>query len=225
MFQGFSEQTIDFMWGIRFNNEKNWFEQHKETYLQTFYRPMQELSQEVYQAIDSAYPSLGLVRRVTRIYRDARRLRGRGPYKDRLWFTLERPSEDWVDHPVLWFELEPEGYSYGMGCYLAPPVLMAKFRARLDADPAPFSKLVRKLNRQGHFLLESQPYKRPKGDPGPLLFDWYNARTFSLIRQRDHDDLLYSHKLVDELAASFQELMPFYWYFLALEGDPDPRSA
>ena len=46
-----------------------------------------------------------------------------------------------------------------------------------------------------------------------------------MIRQRDHDDLLYSHKLVDELADSFQELMPFYCYFLALEGDPDPRSA
>ena len=31
MFQGFSNETIDFMWGIRFNNEKSWFEQHKET--------------------------------------------------------------------------------------------------------------------------------------------------------------------------------------------------
>ena len=26
MFQGFSDKTIDFMWGIRFNNEKTWFE-------------------------------------------------------------------------------------------------------------------------------------------------------------------------------------------------------
>ncbi|MFQ9918985.1 MAG: hypothetical protein ACLRWQ_24090 [Flavonifractor plautii] len=25
MFQGFSGATVDFMWGIRFNNEKGWF--------------------------------------------------------------------------------------------------------------------------------------------------------------------------------------------------------
>ena len=40
MFQGFSDATIDFMWGIRFNNERSWFEANKETYLRTFYQPM-----------------------------------------------------------------------------------------------------------------------------------------------------------------------------------------
>ena len=225
MFQGFSDQTIDFMWGIRFNNERGWFEQHKEEYLQTFYRPMQALSQEVWEAVDGAYPDLGLVRRVTRIYRDARRLHGRGPYKDRLWFTLERPAEEWEIRPACWCELEPEGYSYGLGYYMAPPVMMAKFRARLDADPKPFSKLARQLARQERFHLEAQPYKRPKGDPDPLLYDWYNARSFSLSCDRAHDSLLFSHDLVDELAAGFGELTPFYRYFLSLEGDPDPRFA
>ena len=32
MFQGFSQETVDFMWGIRFNNEKSWFEAHKADY-------------------------------------------------------------------------------------------------------------------------------------------------------------------------------------------------
>ena len=25
MFQGYSQETVDFMWGIRFNNERGWF--------------------------------------------------------------------------------------------------------------------------------------------------------------------------------------------------------
>ena len=29
MFQGFSQETVDFMWGIRFNNDRGWFEAHK----------------------------------------------------------------------------------------------------------------------------------------------------------------------------------------------------
>ena len=224
MFQGFSQETIDFLWGIRFNNEKSWFEAHKEVYLQRLYRPMQALSQEVWEALDGAFPDLELIRRVTRIYRDARRLHGRGPYKDRLWFTLERPSEDWTVRPVFWFELEPEGYSYGLGCYQAPPVMMAKLRARLDADPKPFSRLVRKFARQDRFHLEAQPSKRPKGDPGPLLYDWYNARSLSLCCDRSHDALLFSPELAEELAAGFRALAPFYRYFLLLEGDPDPRD-
>ena len=47
MFQGFSGATVDFMWGIRFNNEKSWFEAHKEEYLTHFQRPMKELANEV----------------------------------------------------------------------------------------------------------------------------------------------------------------------------------
>ena len=48
MFTGFTGETVDFMWGIRFNNERDWFEAHKQIYLEHFYHPMRELGDEVY---------------------------------------------------------------------------------------------------------------------------------------------------------------------------------
>ena len=80
MFTGFTDETVDFMWGIRFNNERAWFEAHKEIYLTHFYQPMRELGDELYDYIAAKRPDLGLIRKVTRIYRDVRRLHGRGPY-------------------------------------------------------------------------------------------------------------------------------------------------
>ena len=32
MFQGYDQQTVDFLWGIRFNNDRSWFQEHKEQY-------------------------------------------------------------------------------------------------------------------------------------------------------------------------------------------------
>ena len=29
MFQGYTQETVDFMWGIRFNNERGWFFEHQ----------------------------------------------------------------------------------------------------------------------------------------------------------------------------------------------------
>ena len=66
------------MWGIRFNNERSWFEAHKQVYLTHFYRPMCDLADEVYEFLRQERPDAGLIRKVTRIYRDARRLHGRG---------------------------------------------------------------------------------------------------------------------------------------------------
>ena len=47
MFEGFRPETIDFLWGIRFNNEKSWFEAHKQEYLDYLYNPMKELAAAV----------------------------------------------------------------------------------------------------------------------------------------------------------------------------------
>lgn len=226
MFQGFSDRTIDFLWGIRFNNEKSWFEAHKEDYLRDLYRPMVELNREVWERLSAAAPNLPLVGKVSRIYRDARRLHGRGPYKDHLWWSIQRPSEEeFSRRPVFWFELEPEGWSYGMGYYQAPPLTMAKLRQRLDTRPAPFAKLARQLERDGIFALETEPYKRPKGDPGALLRPWYNARSFDLKRDhRGHQAILFCHDLADRVGEDLETLMPVYRYILSVEADPDPRA-
>ena len=226
MFQGFSDRTIDFMWGIRFNNEKSWFEANKETYLRDFYQPMRELNREVWERLNAAAPDLGLFGKVSHIYRDARRLHGRGPYKDHLWWSIQRPTdEEFARRPVLWFELEPEGWSYGMGYYQAPPVTMAKLRHRLDHDPAPFEKLVRQIKKQDRFTLETEDYKRPKGHLNALLDPWYNARSFALSRDhKGHQPVLYSHDLVDLVGEDLETLLPIYRYILSVEADPDPRN-
>ena len=53
MFKGFSPETIDFLWGIRLNNNREWFMEHKAEYQKTLYEPMKELAQEVSPAFIS----------------------------------------------------------------------------------------------------------------------------------------------------------------------------
>ena len=223
MFEGFSGATVDFMWGIRFNNEKSWFEAHKEEYLTHFQRPMKELANEVYARFLDKHPDLDLVCKVSRIYRDARRLFGRDPYKDHLWFTLRRPKEEWVSLPAFYFEIAPEYYSFGMGCYDATPVTMAKLRARIDRDPKPVEQLARKLEKSP-FQLEVELYKRPKGDPGPLLAPWYNRKSISFARDENCEGLLFQPELADQVLEGFRFLKPYYDYMLSLAGDPAPEG-
>ena len=225
MFTGFTDETVDFMWGIRFNNERSWFEAHKEIYLEHFYRPMVELADEIYAFLREQRPDYGLVRKVTRIYRDARRLHGRGPYKESLWFTVEQPSEQWTAHPVFWFELMSEGWTCGMGYYMPRPVTMAKLRARIDRDPGTMEKMMRALSRQETFVLETEDYRRPKSAaPSPLLEPWYRAKSFSITHSDKLTDALFSREIVDWLKEQLPFLLPWYDYFVTLDGDPDPRD-
>ena len=92
MFQGYTQGAIDFLWGLKLNNERPWFQAHKEEFLQLVDQPTRELCAQLTEEMTAAYPKLGLEPKVRRIYRDARRLFGRGPYKDHLWFSLRKPG-------------------------------------------------------------------------------------------------------------------------------------
>ena len=223
MFQGFSQSAIDFLWGIRFNNERPWFEEHKQEYLDLLAVPMKELAVQTQAAMQEKFPDLQLQVRVSRIYRDARRLHGRGPYKDHLWFVLHRSKDERMGAvPAFYFEIAPEYFSIGMGYYSATPLTMAKFRARIDREPAVMEKLARRLEKQDRFVLEGKEYARPKGDPGKLLAPWYNLRSVALTWDRNCEGSLFTPELADEILDGFVFLEPYFQYFDSLDGDMTP---
>jgi len=47
MFTGFSDATIDFLWELRFHNERPWFLEHKQVFLDTLDRPMKALAADM----------------------------------------------------------------------------------------------------------------------------------------------------------------------------------
>ena len=225
MFEGFSQLTIDFMWNLRFNNNKQWFEEHKDEYLRDFLGPMKALGRDVFDRISSDYGKRGFILKVSRIYKDARRVRGGEPYRSNLWFTIEHPSEEWVSTPVFWFDLGPENWSYGLGYYQARPETMAKLRARIDRDTKAFEKLTGLLGKQEEFVLDGPDYARKKEPPTPGTSQWYNKKSFSLIHNHTNGDELFSPEFATRLVTGYSTLMPFFDYFITLDSDPVPGTA
>jgi len=222
MFEGFSKNTIDFMWNLRFNNNKPWFEEHKDEYKRDFLTPMKALGQEVFERVAADFGNRGFIHKVSRIYKDARRVRDGEPYRTNLWFSIERPSEEWTGTPVFWFELMPENWSYGLGYYSARPETLVKLRARIDKNPKAFEKLIAPLEKQDEFILEGPNYVRKKEAPTPKTAEWYNKKSFSLIHKQPNGEELFSPKLAERIIAGYAFLMPFYDYLVGLEADPMP---
>jgi len=222
MFNGFSQSTIDFMWNLRFNNNRLWFEEHKDEFIRVFQDPMKALGREVFERISSDFEEHGFLFKVSRIYKDARRVKGGDPYRTNLWFSIEKPSEEWTSTPVFWFELAPENWSYGLGYYSALAKTMAKHRARIDKNPKKFHKLVAPLDNQDEFILDGPEYSRKKEAPTPDLEAWYNKKTFALIHDQPITEELFSRDLVERIIKGYTLLMPLYNYFITLDSDPDP---
>ena len=216
MFQGFSEATSQFLWGLALNNERSWFEAHREEYEKTLRQPFQALAKETEAIMNERFPEKELSLHVARIYRDARRLFGRGPYKDHLWFSL-KSRNGLLCGPMFWFEIGAADYSYGVGFYSATPLQMDAFRKSVDANPAKLERLANALSKLSKFRLDGDEYKRPKRNAGDLLDSWYNKKHLSLIFEDNFGGELFSKDLPQILADAYTALMPYYDYFCSFD--------
>ncbi len=212
MFEGFTPEAIDFLWGIRFNNNKTWFEENKKIYTEQLYRPIKELAAEVFEPLSSVP---GLKCKVSRIYRDARLPNyAEAPYKTSLWFCIRRECFSWSENPALFFEINPEGCAYGFGLFRPKAAVMTAFRAELAENPKPFLDIVRKIEETTDIRLTGDTYYRKKPCPSPELERFYNLKNFSAYNQYPAGEELFSAALSARVRDTLTALLPLNEYLL-----------
>ena len=210
MFTGFTPETFDFLWGIRMNNRRDWFLEHKQQYVTTLYEPMKALGAELFEPFREAP---GNVLKVSRIYRDAR-LHHPNPYKESLWICIRQDVDWWAENPCLFFEICPEGVSYGFFLWHPKAAVMEQFRRDLQAQPREFPELVQSVQAAVGMPISAQCYKRPKTPENPALAPYFAWKEqIGCIREEAPGPDLFTPELKDRVAAHFQGLIPLYQYF------------
>ena len=208
VFQGFSPETMDFLWGIRFNNNREWFAAHKEQYLRTLYEPMQALAAELATSFDHVE---GMQPHVSRIYRDMR-MHPPTFYKDSLWLCFQRRVRGGVlENPCLFFEIKPEGVEYGLFLWRPKTAAMEQFRKHLAERPGEFLSLLSNTRAQTGLPVTAECYKRPKPAPVPELselFAWKGS--IGCTRVEAVGENLFSPEVGQRAEALFRQLRPLY---------------
>lgn len=222
MFSGFDNELIDFFWALRFNNNRPWFNEHKQTYVGKIYEPMKELSREVCAGMEEAY-GLESLWKCSRIYRDARRPQPKGPYRDCIWFVLAE-QERWSIAPTFYAEISAEGLEYGFGSYCCTTEYMQNIRARMAANPAEIERLICEFEKDGKYRVDGESYKRPKGHISARIDPWYNRKRIGFSAFEEWNDDNMSAALPQYLVERFGVLMPLYrWMWQCVPQDAESR--
>lgn len=210
-------RAMDFLFQLSVHNERSWFQEHKLEFESVLNRPFRELAEETCALMAKRFPDCGFGLHVSRIYRDARRLFGRGPYHDHLWFSLQR--EDCRHQgPMLWFEFGLSGTSHGLGYWERSADQAAAFRRKIDSDPKRFEGLLLSVPDRERSRLWGEEYKRPKGRYNDLIDPWYNRKQASIGYDDYFGEELFTDGLPRLLTDSFAGLMGLYHYMMEAAG-------
>ena len=209
MFEGFSPETVDFLWGIRMNNNREWFLAHKSDYPRYLYEPMKALGQYLFEPY-ADHP--GVLLKVSRIYRDAR-LHHPQPYKESLWICIRRDVQWWGENPCQYFEITPEGISYGMVFWKPRAASMEAFRRQIAQDPQPFLSLVERTEDVTGIPVTADLYKRSKPCPSEELERFFRWKgNISCIWQEPFGEDVFRPELAQRVRERITMLDPLTEY-------------
>ncbi len=220
-FQGFSRKAFRFLKDLGANNDKRWFDAHRNQYDQYLLEPLRSLVNDLADFmldIDLSIEVAPAVNKtISRIHRDTRFSNDKSPFRNNVWLVFKRPGKDWSSRSCGYFlEINAAWYRYGLGFYDAAPDVMAAFRRRIDQDPKGFIKAIEWFDAQHVFQLEGETYKRHKGPDKPEpIRKWYNYKSFFLTCNRKIDQAILSPRLVEDLMKGFGMSAPLYRYMLA----------
>ena len=158
-FQGFAPETFEFLRNLKANNNKTWFEAHRQAYQEYLLQPLRDLVVEMggfMLTIDPYFEVRPAINKtISRIHRDLRFSRDKSPYKSTMWITFKRPWKDWKEAPAYFFELSSDSYRYGMGFYSASKNTMDRLREQIDRKPQEFLEAITFYPKQQYNLWTS----------------------------------------------------------------------
>jgi len=217
IFTGFTKETFAFLQGLAENNNKPWFQEHRDDYDAHLLGPFQQLVAAMSGAmltIDSRFETRPAVdKTISRIYRDIRFSKDKSPYRANMWLSFKRPKKEWKGAPAYFFELSLDGYRYGMGFYDAGRSNMDRLRELMAADVPGFQRLIATLDGEHPFEVKGDLYKRVlRPDLPEDVQAWYQRKNLYLMVEPAMDQRLFSPQLADHLLAGFEQLAPIYHF-------------
>ena len=216
-FTGFTQGTFDFFAGLKENNCKSWFEEHRTVYEQEVLQPLKAFVLAMTPAMFSIDSQMNFQpnKIVSRIYRDIRFSTDKSPYKTNMWITFQRIVPNWEAFPAFYMEISDEGYQYGMGLYMAKKSIMDEYRAKIEYEPESFRRMTEDLIVKHHFILGGEEYKRPISNSLPDYFQtWFQRKSIYLYKIGSIGKELFDEGFAQYLFKEFALLQPLYNFWV-----------
>jgi uncharacterized protein (TIGR02453 family) len=212
-FEGFPKQGIAFLKRLKKNNNRPWFQAHKEEYEQHVRFPMQCLIATLAQKMIDAAPEIDFnpKKAIFRIYRDVRFSKNKAPYKTNIAAAFDiRGKKSPTETPGLYVGIEPGEVFVGGGIYMPTGEQLKAIRRAMVTDPESFLTVVENKRFKNEFggiegeKLQKAPLGFPKDHP---MIEHLKHKQF-FVGKVYNDSVCLKPKFADTVASVLADCMP-----------------
>lgn len=210
MFEGIPAGMQSFMVELRERDSKAWYDAHKPDYKRLVKDPFGELVWELGEtarAIDDRI-LVDPRRCVSRARRDTRFTHDKMLYRNNVWISF-KPALDRWDLPLLYFEVMPDHFRYGLAFMDMSPAYLRKLRDYIADCPNDFRSAVREA-QAGGLEVSASCYKKPKEGAPKGLEEWFTYKDFFWVARRYDNEILQTREFIPDVKRAFEASAHFY---------------
>ena len=207
------KSSFDFLKLLSKNNDRDWFNAHKERYLSEL-KHVEQFADALLAQMNKhdVIETLSGKKSLHRIYRDIRFSKNKTPYNTHWGGSFSRATK--LRRGTYYFHLEP-GNSFIAGGFWGPePSDLKRIRDEFAFDAEPFRKIVKNKTFIKTFgtLNGEQIKTTPKGfNADDKAIDLLRYKQFLLIKRFTDKDVL-SSNFVKQVNEGFKAMRPFLNY-------------
>jgi len=212
-FEGFPKECLDFLKKLKRNNNRQWFQQRKQDYLDYVKFPMQCLIASLSQRMIDDAPEIVFdpKRSIFRIYRDVRFSKNKAPYKTSVAAVFElRGKKSPAETPGLYLHIEPGDVFIGGGIYMPTGEQLKAIRKAIVDRPKEYLAIVSNKKFKKEFggiqgeKLQKAPLGFPKDHP---MIDHLRHKQFYVGKEYAETVCLRA-RFLETTASNFVDTMP-----------------
>lgn len=145
-FNPFGPGTLRFLRGLARNNNKRWFEAHKEDYEAEVREPALAFIRLMARHVHRVSPHLTAIEKrvggsLMRVHRDVRFSKSKLPYKTNVGIQFRHEAGKDVHAPGLYFHVEPGRVFLGCGMWRPAKDALAAVRRSIVEDPSGWKRV------------------------------------------------------------------------------------
>ncbi len=217
-FRGFPPETLDFLFDLALNNNREWFTNNKPRYEEFIVAPALDFIATVGERMPKLSEHITCIPKrvggsLFRIYRDVRFAHDKRPYKTNIGIHFRHTQALNAHAPGYYMHIGVDECFFGGGMWRPDSAALQRIRTRIVEKPEEWRKILRSRKFSRDFELGGEKLKRPpKGFPPEHEYvEYLKQKSFIGIANFDHG-LILDPDIVDyalEMYTTAEPLMRF----------------
>jgi len=221
-FTHYPKETIPFLRAIQQNNNKEWFEEHKEEYQRFVLEPSRAFVEEMGEHLQALVPTINAIPKINhslfRIYRDTRFSKDKTPIKSKIGVIFWQGQHIRMQSSCFYLHFSPKELLLAAGIRTFDPDLLAAYRDYIKDEKKreELHHILEALMGKGYVIQEPEYKRLPRGFEKDMSYEYLARMKAVAVFHTLRASTISKKAFIPELYSHYEEFLPLQQWLYAM---------